>query len=101
MQISNLRFEKPYKSDLIIILSYWVLAVFFVFPMYYEENSLLRSIIAMIFNIVIDTGFIIILIYFVLPFGLKSKNYWATIGLVLLVLSMSMLFYKIGYCIIL
>ena len=94
-------FEKPQKSDLIIILSYWVLAVFFVFPMYYEENSLIRSIIAMIFNIVIDTGFIIILIYFVLPFGLKSKNYWATIGLVLMVLIMSMLFYKIGYCIIL
>ncbi len=94
-------FEKPQKSDLIIILSYWILAVFFIFPMYYYENSLLRSIIAMIFNIVIDTSFIMILIYFVLPFGLKSKKYWATIGLVAIVLFMSMIFFKIGYCIIL
>ncbi len=101
MQILNLQFEKPQKSDLIIILSYWILAVFFIFPMYYYENSLLRSILAMIFNIVIDTSFIMILIYFVLPFGLKSKNYWATIGLVAMVLFMSMIFFKIGYCIIL
>ena len=101
MQISKLRFEKPQKIDLIIILSYWMLAVFFIFPMYFDEYSLIRSIGAMIFNIVIDTSFIMFLIYFLLPFGLKSKNYWATIGLVAIVLFISMLFFKIGYCIIL
>jgi two-component system, LytTR family, sensor kinase len=101
MQNSKLRFEKPQKSDLIIILSYWILAVFFIFPMYYEDYSMVRAIIAMLFNIAVDTSFIIILIYLVLPFGLKSKNYWATISLVAVVLYLSMIFFKIGYCIIL
>ncbi len=94
-------FEKPQKSDLIIILSYWILAVFFIFPMYYDDHSLLQAIFAMIFNILIDTSFILILIYYVMPFGLKSKNYWATIGLVALVFILSMIFFKIGYGIIL
>ena len=101
MQISKLRFEKPLKSDLIIILSYWILAVFFIFPMYFTQYSLTRAIFGMIFNIVIDTFIILILIYLVLPFGLKSKNYWATIGLVVIALTISMVFFKIGYGIIL
>ncbi len=101
MQIPKLRFEKPLKSDLIIILSYWILAVFFIFPMYFTQYSLTRAIFGMIFNIVIDTFIIMILIYLVLPFGLKSKNYWATIGLVVIALSISMVFFKIGYGIIL
>lgn len=94
-------FEKPQKPDLIIILSYWILAVFFIFPMYFTQYSLTRAIFGMIYNIVLDTFTITILIYFVLPFGLKSKNYWATIGLVVIALTISMVFFKIGYGIIL
>lgn len=94
-------FEKPEKSDLIIILVYWCFALLVIVPEYLKDYSISKTLLVTIYNIILDTGFIFILIYFVLPYSLKNQKYWFVILIILLVLTFSVVFYKFGYGLIL
>lgn len=94
-------FDNPEKSDYIIIAVYWCFALLFIVPEYLNDYSLLQTIFATVYNVFIDTGFILILIYFVLPISLKNKKYWFVILMIILVLIFSVIFYKLGYGLIL
>jgi two-component system, LytTR family, sensor kinase len=97
MNIIRKYFDKPEKSDWIIIGFYWFFALFFIIPEYLNDYTLYQTLFATLYNVIIDTSFILILIYFVLPFSLKNKKYWFVILMVVLVLIFSVVFYKLGY----
>lgn len=101
MKYSSKYFEMPQKSDWIIILSYWVLSSFFLLPAYFNQTTDSRAFVALAYNIIIDTTFIFILIYVVLPFSLKNKNFWMPIVSIILLLFSSSFFYRFGYGLIL
>lgn len=101
MNIITKYFDKPEKSDCIIIAVYWCFALLFIVPEYLKDYSLLQTIFATVYNVLIDTGFVFILIYFVLPVSLKNKEYWFVILMIILVLIFSVIFYKLGYGLIL
>ncbi len=97
MKNSGKYFEMPQKSDWIIIISYWVLSSFLLLPAYFNQTTAARAFVALAYNIIIDTTFIFILIYVVLPFSLKNKNFWMPIVSIIILLFLSSFFYRFGY----
>lgn len=93
--------QNPNKSDWMIILTYWIFSLIFLIPAYFKEETFTVALTALIYNIVIDTGFVIILIYVILPFSLKNNNFWMPVLSVIFLLFFSMIFYKFGYSLIL
>ena len=93
--------HQPNKSDWMIIITYWIFSLIFLIPAYFKVEAFAVALIALIYNIVIDTIFVIILIYIILPISLKNNNLWMPVLSVIFLLFFSMIFYKFGYGIIL
>lgn len=93
--------QAPNKSDWIIILTYWIFSLVFLIPAYFVNETFTVALTALVYNIVIDTTFVLILIYIILPFSLKNKNLWMPVLSVIFLLFFSMLFYRFGYGLIL
>jgi two-component system, LytTR family, sensor kinase len=90
-------FQRPDKSDWLIIAGYWIIALFFIAPAYFINFPDSRAFGAIVFNIIIDTTFILILIYTVLPYSLRNKNYLLPIASVIVLLTLTMVISKLGY----
>ncbi|MEN2402873.1 histidine kinase [Flavobacterium sp. MC2016-06] len=93
--------QTPNKSDWIIITIYWILSLVFLIPAYFTTETFATALTALLYNIVIDTTFVLILIYIILPFSLKNKNVWMPVLSVIFLLFFSMIFYQFGYGLIL
>ncbi|OXB14782.1 sensor histidine kinase [Flavobacterium reichenbachii] len=103
MILKNLKqnIQPPNKSDWFIILTYWIFSLFFLIPAYFTTETLSVAITALLYNIVIDTVFVLILIYIILPLSLKNKKLWMPVFSVIFLLFFSMIFYRLGYGLIL
>jgi two-component system LytT family sensor kinase len=93
--------QPPNKSDWFIILTYWIFSLFFLIPAYFATETFSVAITALLYNIVIDTLFVLILIYVILPISLKNKKLWMPVFSVIFLLFFSMIFYRLGYGLIL
>jgi LytS/YehU family sensor histidine kinase len=93
--------QPPNKSDWIIISTYWIFSLFFLIPAYFTTETFTVALTALLYNIVIDTVFVLILIYIILPLSLKNKKLWMPVLSVIFLLFFSMIFYRFGYGLIL
>lgn len=97
MDYSTKNIQTPNKSDWMIILTYWIFSLIFLIPAYFKQESFVVALTALLYNIIVDTAFIVILVYIILPFSLKTNNFLMPILSVIFILLFSMLFYKFGY----
>ena len=89
--------QVPRKSDWIIIVIYWIFSLIFLIPTYFKNETFAVALSALVYNILIDTFFVLILIFIILPFSLKNNNLWMPVLSVIFLLFFSMIFYKFGY----
>lgn len=87
----------PNKADWLIIATYWLLSFIFLIPTYFSQATFGVALTLLLYNVVIDTVFVIILVYMVLPLTLQKNNFWLPVLTVVFLLLFSMVFYRFGY----
>lgn len=89
------------RSDYVVAAIYWVLALFFILPMYVATRGWERALVAMTYNIVLDTATVFFLVFVLLPRFTERRRMAYGLLLAVAALLVSGLLYKVGYDVIL
>ena len=93
----KLFFNRPLRSDILVVATYWLVALLVIFPSYALEYSLARAFAAMAYNIVLDTAAVYFIVFYFLPRVMEPRTRLAALLLIPLFLLLSGVFYKAGY----
>ena len=93
--------NRPLRSDILVVATYWLVALLVIFPSYVLEYSLARAVAAMAYNIVLDTAAVYFIVFYFLPRVVEPRTRLAALLLVPLFLLLSGILYKVGYGLIL
>lgn len=89
--------DRPLRSDLLAVATYWLLALMVIFPSYVLEYGMAHALVAMAYNIVLDTAAVCFIVFYLLPWALEPRTRRPALLLLPLFLLLSGVLYKIGY----
>jgi hypothetical protein len=96
----NLQFQRPGRSDIRLLLLYWLLAAPIICFSYYQEYGLPKALYGVSYTIVLDTAAVYLLVFCFLPMALARWNpaiiFGALIGFVIIDAHV----YRLGYWLI-
>lgn len=89
--------SRPLRSDLLVLVTYWLVAMLVIFPSYVLEHSLIRALAAMTYNIILDTAAVCFIVFYFLPRVLKPRTRWTALLTIPPFLLLSGVLYNAGY----
>ncbi|RTQ45904.1 histidine kinase [Hymenobacter gummosus] len=92
---------RPVRSDVLVVATYWLVALLVIFPSYVVEFGWLRAVVAMLYNIVLDTAAVYFIVFGFLPLVMETRTRLVALLLIPTFLLLSGVLYKVGYGLIL
>ena len=93
--------HRPARSDYYTLAAYWLLAVPVIGADYVARYGWGRTVVGMVFTVVLDTATVLALVYFMLPNLLDGRYQRRALLLVPVFLLVSGLAYQFGYAAVL
>ena len=93
--------NRPLRSDILVVGTYWLVALLVIFPTYVLEYGWGRALAAMAYNIALDTAAVYFIVFYFLPRVMEPRFRPAALLLIPLFLLLSGVLYKAGYGLIL
>lgn len=90
-------FQRPSRSDLLLVLVYWLLAVPIIFYSYLSDFGLARAVSGILFTIGIDTLAVYALVFGLLPLALARRSLWVVLGALMVFVLLDAHLYLLGY----
>lgn len=87
----------PLRSDLLVVATYWLVALLVIFPSYALEYPLASALAAMTYNVVLDTAAVYFIVFYFLPRVVEPRTRLAALLLIPFFLLLSGVLYKAGY----
>jgi two-component system LytT family sensor kinase len=89
------------RSDYLVAAIYWVLALCFILPVYVAGYGWSRAVLAMSYNVVLDTAMVFFLVFGLLPRLTEVRRLASGLLLAAAALLLSGVLYRVGYNLIL
>ncbi|MFD1871499.1 sensor histidine kinase [Hymenobacter bucti] len=93
--------RRLHRSDYLLTAAYWSLAVLVILPTYVREDGWARALGAMFYNVVLDTGTVLALVFGLLPRFMQRGRLGSSLLLALAAAGLSGVLYLVGYDVVL
>jgi two-component system, LytTR family, sensor kinase len=93
----KLQLQRPSRSDMLLVLVYWLLAVPIIFYSYRHEHALGRAVAGIAYTVALDSAAVYLLVFGFLPLVLKRHNTLVIFGGLVLFVLIDAHFYWAGY----
>ncbi|SDX77460.1 sensor histidine kinase [Hymenobacter psychrophilus] len=94
-------FQRPSRSDYLLVLAYWLLAASIIFFSYLQQFGLARAVPSILFTIGLDTLAVYVLVFGLLPLALLRRSPWIVLGALVVFVVIDAHLYWFGYWILL
>jgi two-component system LytT family sensor kinase len=90
-------FQRPSRSDLLLVLVYWLLAAPIIFFSYLQQFGLARAAPTILYTIGLDTLAVYLLVFGLLPLALARRSAWVVLGALVVFVVLDAHLYWLGY----
>ncbi|MBC6697014.1 sensor histidine kinase [Hymenobacter puniceus] len=94
-------FQRPSRSDLLLVLVYWLLAAPIIFFSYLQQFGLARAAPTILYTIGLDTLAVYVLVFGLLPLALGRRSPWVILGMLVVFVVLDAHLYWLGYSLLL
>ncbi|NVO83747.1 sensor histidine kinase [Hymenobacter terrestris] len=93
--------QRPGRSDLLLVLVYWLLAAPIIFYSYLQDFGLGRATTTILYTVGLDTLAVYVLVFGLLPLALSRSSPWVVLGALVMFIAIDAHLYWLGYWVLL
>ena len=93
----KLRLQRPGRSDILLVLVYWLLAAPIIYYSYQYEYGLMQAVAGILYTILLDSAAVYLLVFGLLPLALKRQNPVIILAVLTVFVVVDAHFYWLGY----